>query len=221
MPRTGPAHGSVRPWRLLIPAIALAFLSPTGIRSTPVFAAPGASSDLDALVQSAIDGVPAEKASEVVAWILEAHEGTTGYHAISPASLFQSGQPNQDLVLDTASGSLRVDDFFDQCAYAPVHLPQGSTVVAFLMWVRDNNPADDSTATLRRFRIDGATGVQELAAVTSSGSGAGSRIFSDFTIANGVVDNATFWYFVYVCLPSFSDSDGPTELRGLYLSYSF
>lgn len=221
MPRTGPAHGSVRSWRLLIPAIALALLPLTGHRTTPAFAAPGGSASLDALVQSTLEGVPAERAGEVVAWLLGAHEGTTGYHAISPASLFQSGQPSQDLVLDTTSGSLRVDDSFEQCGYAPVHLPQGSTVVAFILWVRDANSADDSTATLRRFRIDGATGVEELAAVTSSSSGAGSRIFSDFTIANGVVDNATFWYFVYVCLPPFSDSDGPTELRGLYLSYSF
>jgi len=220
MSRTASRPG--RPWarQPLTLATALALTWLTGARTPPLFAAPGPSDDLDALIQETLDGVPAEKGSEVVAWILQAYEGTTSYHAVSPASIFQSGGAGQDLVFDTASGSLRNDDFGANCAYAPIHLPQGATVTAFLMWVRDGNSTEESSAVLKRFRIDGVTGVQELASVVSSGSTANARVFSDFTISNGTVDNLTYWYFVYVCLPAYSDADGPTELRGLYVSYT-
>ncbi|MCB1009881.1 MAG: hypothetical protein KDB94_13430 [Acidobacteria bacterium] len=208
-----------RPLRRLLPHLLVALALPWQ-GATPAAADGAASADLDALVQSTLDGVPTEKASEVVSWILEAYQGTTGYHGVSPGSLFQTGSPSQDLVLDTASGSLSVDFFGGACVYAPIHLPQGATITSFILWVRDNNSSEDSTASLRRRSVNGATGIQELAAITSSGSTSGSRIFSDFTISNGFVDNNTYWYFVYVCLPALSDTDGPTELRGLYISYT-
>lgn len=214
---SSPGPSRPRPPRPLATVLALLGLA---LAAALASAAPGSNADLDALVQSTLDGVPVEKASEAVAWILEAYEGTTGYHGVSPGAIFQSGGAGQDLVLDTASGSLRNDDFGSNCSYAPIHLPQGATVTAFLMWVRDNNSTEESSALLKRFRIDGATGVQELASVVSSGATANSRVFSDFTISNGTVDNLTYWYFVYVCLPAYSDADGPTELRGLYVGYS-
>jgi len=215
-----PDHRSLRPFRRLLPPL-VAVLALAGQGTAPAAAAPRGDDDLDALVQSALDGVPTEKASEVVAWILEAYESTTGYHGVSPGSLFQTGAPSQDLVLDTASGSLSLDLAGGACAYAPIHLPQGVTVTAFILWVRDNNSSEESTATLRRRSISGITGIQELAAVTSSGSSSGSRIFSDFSISNAVVDNLTYWYFAYVCLPALSAPGGPTELRGLYITYSY
>lgn len=222
MPGIGSSPGPSRPRppRPLATALALFALGLALPAASSEAAPPGSNEDLDALVQSTLEGVPAEKASEVVAWILEAYEGTTGYHGVSPGAIFQSGGAGQDLVLDTASGSLRNDDFGSNCSYAPIHLPQGATVTAFLMWVRDSNSTEESSALLKRFRIDGATGVQELASVVSSGATANSRVFSDFTISNGTVDNLTYWYFVYVCLPAYSDADGPTELRGLYVGYS-
>lgn len=220
MSRIGSAPRPVRSRRPLPLTTAVALLWLAGAWTAPLPASPAPDDDLDALIRETLDGVPAEKGSEVVAWILEAYEGTTSYYGVSPASIFQSGGAGQDLVFDTASGSLRNDDFGANCAYAPIHLPQGATVTAFLMWVRDSNSTEESSALLKRFRIDGATGDQELASVVSSGSTANSRVFSDFTISNGTVDNLTYWYFVYICLPAYFDADGPTELRGLYVSYT-
>lgn len=220
MSRIGSAPGPARSRRPQPLTTAFALLWLAGAWTAPLPASPAPDDDLDSLIQETLDGVPAERGSEVVAWILEAYEGTTGYHGVSPGAIFQSGEAGQDLVLDTASGSLRNDDFGSNCSYAPIHLPQGATVTAFLMWVRDGNSTEESSALLKRFRIDGATGVQELASVVSSGATANSRVFSDFTISNGTVDNLTYWYFVYICLPAYSDADGPTELRGLYVGYS-
>ncbi len=211
MSRERSVSGSARPRRPFVAALTLVQLGLAAVGIPPALAAAGASDDLDAQIQSALDGVPAEKGGgAVVEWILQAHEGTTSYHAVSPASLFQAGQPTQDLVLDSATGSVWIDDNQGSCGYAPIHLPQAATVTGFLMWVRDSNSVEDSTAILRRFTVDGSTGVLELAAVTSSGSTANSRVFSDFSISSGVVDNSTYWYFVHVCLPRFSDPDGPT-----------
>lgn len=220
MPRLGTDPGRCGPRPAAPLAAALALLWLVGPPTAPGQAAPADGDDLDALIQETLDGVPAEQASEVVAWILEAYEGTIGYLGVSPGSLYQSGTPSIDQVLDTASGSLSLDFSGGACSYAPIHLPQGATITAFLFWVHDQNSADDATASLRRFRIDGSTGVQELALLASSGAQAGSRVFSDFTISNGVVDNLAYWYFVWVCLPSVADPDGPTHLRGLYVSYS-
>jgi len=218
MPRTGFHPRSLaRPLRrLALPLLAALALSPV---ADPAAAEPDDGGELDALVQSTLDGVPVARAEEAVAWILEAYQGTTHYHAVSPGSLFQSGDPIQHQVLGTASGSLRFEGPLPYCAYAPIHLPQGATVTGLVFWVRDNNGADDSTAKLYRRSVNGTTGTQELASASSSGASGGARIFADFTVSNGLVDNLGYWYFVWVCLPNYGAPDGPTEMRGLYLAY--
>lgn len=81
------------------------------------------------------------------------------------------------------------------CLVAPVYLPQGATVTSVFFYVRDQS-GDDLTLSLRRKRLDSLASSSALGTATSSGSGAGVRIFSDVTITNGVVDNDHYSYFV-------------------------
>jgi len=187
----------------------------------PASAAPASTGELDARIQSALDGIPAERVDEVVARIVETNVASTGYHAFSPGSFFQTGAPDMNLALDTAAGSLLFDDSFKNCMYAPLHLPQGSTITALVLWAVDDNTAQEADAALYRRRVDGATGIQEVALLSSSGATSGARVFTDFSILNGSVDNANYWYFAYVCLPGANQIGGPAEMRGLYVSYSY
>ncbi len=189
--------------------------------ASPANAWPRSTDELDAQIQAVLDGVPAESADQVVTRILGTSPAATGYYGFSPAAFFQSGEPGNKLVLDTASGSLYFNETSKVCMYAPLHLPQGATVTGFVFWVRDNNSDKDADAAIRRRRLDGIGGFQELAAVSSSSSAGGSRIFTDFSISNGTIDNADYWYLAFVCLPGYTDAAGPTEMRGLYVAYTY
>ncbi|MEO7794075.1 MAG: hypothetical protein ABIV06_04820 [Thermoanaerobaculia bacterium] len=81
------------------------------------------------------------------------------------------------------------------CLVAGVRLPDGATVTALILYLRDNS-ADDVTISLRRKRIDDESTSTAMASATTSGTGTGVRIFSDVSISEAVVDNRNYTYFV-------------------------
>jgi hypothetical protein len=81
------------------------------------------------------------------------------------------------------------------CAVAGVHLPDGATVTSAFFYLRDSS-ADDITLSLRRKRIDDETSSTVMGTITTSGTDTSVRLFGDVSIANGVVDNRNYTYFV-------------------------
>ncbi|MBP9146863.1 MAG: hypothetical protein KBF21_21465 [Thermoanaerobaculia bacterium] len=81
------------------------------------------------------------------------------------------------------------------CLVAGVHLPEGATVSSIFFFLRDAS-ADDVTLSLRRKRIDDESTSTAMGSTTTSGTGAGVRLFSDVSITEGVIDNRSYSYFV-------------------------
>jgi len=103
------------------------------------------------------------------------------------------------------------------CLVAGVDLPDGATVSSVFFYLRDAS-ADDVTLSLRRKRIDDESTSTVMGSATTSGTGSGVRIFSDVSIAQGLVDNRNFTYFVSTdtCL----DQDLDLRLLGAFLFFS-
>ena len=93
------------------------------------------------------------------------------------------------------------------CLVAGVRLPDGATVSSIFFYLRDAS-AGDVTISLRRKRIDDESVSSAMGTVTTSGTGAGVRIFSDVSITNGVVDNSSYTYYVSTdtCLDTYEYS---------------
>ena len=81
------------------------------------------------------------------------------------------------------------------CLVAGVRLPDGATVSSVFFYLRDSSPGD-VTISLRRKRIDDETVSTAMGTVATSGSDVGVRIFSDVSIAQGLVDNRHYTYYV-------------------------
>jgi hypothetical protein len=84
-----------------------------------------------------------------------------------------------------------------------VNVPTGATITGLSLFVRDADadPGIDAHAFLLRKRIaDGLSpdtrGFGVMAHAVSSGGAAEMRKFSDTTVANGLVDNAKYMYYV-------------------------
>jgi hypothetical protein len=78
---------------------------------------------------------------------------------------------------------------------AGVYLPDGATVTSIFFHLLDDS-AGDVTLSLRRKRIDDESTSAALGTVTTPGTGAGVRLFSDVSIADGLVDNTNYSYYV-------------------------
>ena len=77
--------------------------------------------------------------------------------------------------------------------FAPIHLPQGATVIRFDCCIADSVVSTGLVVTLTRYSVSaGDTGV-DMAQVASSGSG-GWQTVSDTTVSNSVVDNSNYFY---------------------------
>lgn len=85
------------------------------------------------------------------------------------------------------------------CGVAPLELPDGATVVGLLANLWDVRSDRNATLNLRRARMNASTVSEALATATTSGSG-GWQLKSDLTIANGTIDNASYWYWIDLCL---------------------
>ncbi len=81
------------------------------------------------------------------------------------------------------------------CLVAGVRLPDGATVSSIFFYLRDAS-TDDVTLSLRRKRIDDESTSTAMGSTTTSGTGAGVRLFSDVSIAQGLIDNRNYSYFV-------------------------
>lgn len=205
---TGGAQGESR-WRWAL-ALALSVVA-AGAAPHGAFAD---GPDLEARLAEAAAGVPAERMAETIRSVLAVQGGATVVHGVSPGSLWVHDAFNEMQAFPVADGRFASDGGWGGCSYAPLHLPQGSTLTGLVIWFQDNTGADYQIEVRRRLTASN-TGGSVLAATASSGAAAGVRVETDFSIADGTVDNALYTYFVYVCKPSFG-----SKLHGIYLTYT-
>ena len=136
------------------------------------------------------------------------------YYSISPAS-FQDRDPvSDDNYFDPVAGSFFVEGGGGGCLYAPVHLPDGVTILGLVMHYEDVG-AGTLAAGIHRKSLHSEDNSENLGYVESTGSAPGVRVAVDLTIVNGAVDLENYAYFAVVCLPSFQ-----AHLHGVYLSFT-
>lgn len=85
------------------------------------------------------------------------------------------------------------------CATARLELPHGATVVGMLANLWDVRGDRTATVELRRSVMATSTASALLASASTTGS-SGWELESDFTIANAVIDNDTYWYWIDLCM---------------------
>lgn len=136
------------------------------------------------------------------------------YYAISPASLQNRDPVLEDSYFQTDFGYFTVDGAGGGCLYAPVHLPDGVTILGLVMHYYDVGPGT-LAAGIHRKSLHSADNSENLGYVESSGSAGGIRVAVDLSIVNGTVDLDNYAYFAIVCLPSVQ-----AELHGIYLSFT-
>jgi hypothetical protein len=155
-----------------------------------VLASPGATEDRDLSPESAASEV--EPAAPEGGFVSPWNLGYSDFVPQSPGS--------DDCHYDTPAGGNGGFVSADSpggvcCLVAGVHLPDGATVSSIFFYLRDDS-TDDVTLSLRRKRIDDESTSTVLGSATTSGTGAGVRIFSDVSITQGLVDNRNYTYFV-------------------------
>jgi hypothetical protein len=99
--------------------------------------------------------------------------------------------------------------------FAPVNLPDGSTVTKVTLYYEDDTAAGDLTVSLKRFDF-GLNLVYTLAEVTSSDGGYDSDY--DDTITYPQVDNASNSYYLYA---TFGASSIDLMLKSVVIEYEF
>ena len=152
-------------------------------------------------------------AASVQANELDMDRGSSQVFALSPGSFVT------DEVLFNGDGEVRGLAVFDQdCAQAPVQLPNGATIQSFLAWIEDPLLDQDVSVTLLRQPLGGAA--VAMASFSTSGT-SGLSVYSDLSVSVPTIDNALFSYTVWTC---FSSSGGasanPPTIHGIYLLYS-
>jgi hypothetical protein len=90
------------------------------------------------------------------------------------------------------------------CAGAAVYLPDGVTVTGMVSWLYDNDPTKDFSLSLRRKRNGNLTVAGNMATTPISGDQNSVRPILTFSIANPVIDNGSYFYFLATdpCLQS-------------------
>jgi hypothetical protein len=110
-----------------------------------------------------------------------------------------------DFVRQSAASSGCVYDGFDGayvagmdgtcCIVAPVHLPDGATVAWVAFWLFDNAESD-FTMSLRRKQIGNRVASTVMATATTAVESSSVRVFVDGSVADAVVDNSAYIYFI-------------------------
>ena len=168
---------------------------------TTVFAAPAAPIERRSIQQEAAPENPPEnlgtETETVPAGPLGgfASPATLGYADFAPQSA-GSDDCHYDVPSEDNGGFVSADSPGGVCCLvAGVHLPEGATVTSVFFYLRDAS-AGDVTLSLRRKRIDDESTSTAMGTASTSGTGSGVRIFSDVSIAQGLVDNRHYTYFV-------------------------
>jgi hypothetical protein len=102
---------------------------------------------------------------------------------------------------------------------APVYLPQGSRVNAFRCTYYDKSAAKSGSAYLVRTKM----GVNEDLATTASVGSSGYTSTTDVNVANNIIDNSQYAYFVYWVLPVSSTTEPPdsTDVLGVRMRIDY
>lgn len=103
-----------------------------------------------------------------------------------------------------------------QVMVAGLHLPQGATITRFTAYV-DDNAAGDLSIRLSRL-THGGNGFTTVASVASSGA-PGLANYTDQTIAEPVVDNATYSYHVRVFSSNWP-GNSTLKIKGAVVEYT-
>ncbi len=191
---------------------ALALVAALGGAAPPAGAT---ASQLDLEIEAALAELPPERWAETIRFLLEAHLGTPGVHAVSPGSLWDRDAALDEQAFPVSQGCFLSDGGFGGCAYAPLRFRQGSTVTGLVMLFVDNWNGEDYLVEVRRKRTGTNDASQVMASAASSGASPSHRIATDLTIDHALIDNSLYAYFVRLCRPFFG-----SQLHGLYLTYS-
>jgi hypothetical protein len=134
----------------------------------------------------------------------------TGHISI-PAAAFEAGS---DLFTYYNDGG-NLYSTYGTNFFAPVQLPDGSTVTKVTFYFYDDTAAGNVTATL--YRLDLGFGVvYSMASVTSSDGGYGSDY--DDSISYAQVDNESNAYYLYA---AFGAYDADLQVRAVVIEYEF
>lgn len=87
------------------------------------------------------------------------------------------------------------------CTVAPVQLPDGSRVNELVGFLLDNDGTQNATLTLRRV-ANGVGGAETMALVATSGNSTAIQIPGDNTVEQNVIDNASYSYYLTICVLS-------------------
>ena len=103
---------------------------------------------------------------------------------------------------------------------APLHLPDGAAVTVMnFFWRRANNTTATATAKLQRTRL-GLDNYEDMASISSDpGAGDFIGISGTSSIANNLINNHLYAYWVLVDLPAASFANQNVETRGIEIKY--
>lgn len=173
-------------------------------------------SDLDRLISDALAEVPVERTEEAIRFLLETELGSSSVHAVSPGSLWNHDSGDERLGFSTTDAYFASDGNFGGCAYVPLHLRGDATITGLVILFIDDWNGEDYQVDLRRKLTGSNTAAETLASASSSGASASHRIATDLTVTNGAINDTSYFYFLWVCRPSFG-----SELHGIYLTYTY
>lgn len=177
--------------------------------------------ELDRLIEEALSEVPIERSAEAIRFLLDAHLGTASVHAVSPGSFWDHDAAQQEQYFNAiAEGYFPGDgsSVFGGCRYIPLHLRGDATITGLVLLFVDETNGGDFVIEIRRKQTATNADAEILASAVSSGDAPGHRIATDFTIANGTIDNGSFAYFLWACTPYHLNE---VELHGIYVSYTY
>ena len=111
----------------------------------------------------------------------------------------------QGYIRATANPNIDNDTF-----WAPVALPTGTTIRFLGFLYDDSDPVNDITATLREYTgfSDANTSFNDIASVTSNGSGGRNESFDNLGLAGHTVNNGSAQYAVVINIPVISPNLG-------------
>jgi len=122
---------------------------------------------------------------------------TTEYF-VAPGAAFRSNNDvnfGDYLDFDTVHGGASGQG----CAYAPVDLPQGSTVSSLTAWIFDNDAGGSVSVDLKRRAATGSDPASVMASVLSSIDSPSVLAYPDFSVNYSVIDNENYTYFLVRC----------------------
>ncbi len=142
----------------------------------------------------------------------------TAYYSVSPTAMLPAA--STDLPYSRNDFGFRFLSSLatgQQTIVAPIHLPHGATVTAMTVWVVDNDSAVDAdiSASLVFRTLDGSTGAL-MTLVSSSGAAPDVRAFTDNSVAQAQINNASRAYYLRIT----SDQWNPAfRILGAQITY--